>query len=248
MTQELADAEEARESVFEFRTELRRRAAAVPEEGPPLRVYLEQEGRGVPRRLAWTAVDGAHSAIAFRSGTAEFAGVHRGADGIAVELRGTLAGRRAYPLLPPGVEPGDVLVFDTHEEVEEVEGQEAPDGDVWRSSGRIRLLVDDGRGCALRDLQWEDTRGVSAAVSFEPDRSGFLGYLARPGQEPLRYRGFAVPGRQVPEGEDLLQDLEQFGRQALGVVNDVVGRIAGWLGGGSGGSGGNSSGGGPRPA
>jgi hypothetical protein len=245
MTQELADAEEARESVFEFRTELRRRAALVPEEGPPLRVYLEHEGRAVPRRLAWTAVDGAHSAIAFRSGTNEFVGVHRGADGTVVELHGSLAGRRAYPLLPPGVESGDVLAFDTHEERLEDGADGTPDG-VWRTSGRTRLLLDDGRGCPLRDLQWEDTRGITAAVSFEPDRSGFIGYLARPGRQPVRFRGFAVPGRQVPEGEDLLKDLEDFGRQALGVVTDVVGRLAGWIG-GSGGSGGDA-GGGPRPA
>ncbi|HEX4787764.1 MAG TPA: hypothetical protein VH372_04835 [Actinospica sp.] len=240
MTQELADADEARESVFEFRTELLRGDAAEPEEGPRLRVFLESDGRLVPSRLAWTAIDGAHTAIAFRDGMAEFTGVHRGADGSPAQFQGRLASRRAYPSLPSGVQAADVLTFDTQEE----EDPEQPQSG-WRRAGRVRLLLDDGRGCALRDMQWQDARGLAAAISFKPDRSGFLGYLTRPGQEPVAVRGFAVPARTVPTGDELVKELEDFGREALGIVNDVVGRLAGWLGGGGGDSG---NGGGPRPA
>jgi hypothetical protein len=286
MTQELADAEEARESVFEFRTELRRGNAAEPEQGPALRVYLELDGHVLPSQLAWTAVDGAHSAIAFRNGTAEFTGVHRAADGTTARFEGRLASRRAYPSLPAGVQPGDVLAFDTHEEdggaarderaqqdaheqqdeQREAEGSQQQDPqpqdsqqqngqqdaqsdrssreDGWRRAGRLRLLLDDGRAVPLRDLQWRDARGVTAAVSFSPDRSGFLGYLIRPDQAPVGLRGFAVPGRTVPSGEDLMAELEEFGREALGMAQDLLGRIGGWLGGGGNGGGGN----GPRPA
>jgi hypothetical protein len=241
MTQELADDEEARESVFEFHTELLRGDAAEPEEGPRLRLYLELDGRAIPSRLAWTAVDGAHTAIAFREGTAEFTGLHRGADGWPVRVRGEIASRRAYPSLPSGVLAADVLTFDTQEDgdPEQAEGG-------WRRAGRAHLLLDDGRGCPLRDVQWRDARGLEAAISFKPDRSGFLGYLARPGQEAVSLRGFAVPGRTVPSGDELIKELETFGREALSVVNDVVGRLAGWLGGG--GDGGPGNGGGPRPA
>lgn len=250
MTQGYPEAGEARECVFEFRTELRRRAAAEPEPGPPLRVYLEQDGRVAPRRLAWTAVDGAHSAIAFRSGATEFVGVHRAADGTVTELHGLLVSRRAYPSLPYGVTPADVLTFDTHEEGGESVAADGSDSSstpeaIWRRAGRMRLLLDDGRGCPLRDLQWEDMRGVRGAVSFDADRSVFLGYLDRPGHEPVRIRGFAVRGRQQPPSSaDLMKELEDFGREALNAVTDMVGRVAGWLGGGSG----NNGGDGPRPA
>jgi len=238
--------------VFEFQTELRRADAAEPERGPRLRVYLEQDGGAVPSRLAWTAADGAHSAIAFTTEAAEFTGVFRDADGSVAHVHGRLADRRARLVLPTGAQAGAVLTFDTQEEKTggEQDGETQAGGEGWRRSGRLCLLLDDGRGSTLRDLQWQDTRGVTGAVSFTPDRSGFLGYLGRPGREPVGYRGFAVPGRTVPSSDELMTELEEFGRQALGVVEDLLGRIGGWLGGGGSGGSGNGGGGGdtPRPA
>jgi len=245
MTQERGGAVAAQESVFEFRTELHRRDAVRTEQGPALRLHLEREGRSLPSRLAWTGADGAHSAVAFAAGMGGFLGVHRAADGSVAQLRGRIERRRGYPALPAGLTAADVLTFDTHRE-------DAP-GD-WRRAGRLRLLLDDGRGCPLRDLEWAEESGAEASVSLDPDRSGFLGYLREAGQGAVGYRGFAVPGRPVVSGDDLVKELEQFGRQALGVVEDLVGRLGGWLGGrgpgdsggagGSGGSGGNT----PRPA
>jgi hypothetical protein len=253
MTQESENpAGTAPESVFEFRTELRRGHAAEPEPGPALRLHLDRGGSVVPSRLAWTGVDGAHSAVAFSDGCTGFLGVHRAPDGSVVGLQGRLVSRRGYPSLPAGVTAADVLTFDTHvhdgesadasEPAQPAEGAQPGD---WRRAGRLRVLVDDGRGCALRDLEWREEGGAEASISFGPDRSGFLGYLRSPGAEPAGYRGFAVPARPVPAGDDLFRELEEFGRQALGVVDDLVGRLSGWLGGRGGGNGGGTP---PRAA
>lgn len=241
MTQERGEAGTTDGSVFEFHTEIRRAQAAEPEPGPDWRLYLERGTATVPTRLSFTAVDGAHSAAAFTAGPDGFLGSHRAADGTVSQLRGALAGRRPYPALPAGVTAQDVLTFDTHEQDE----QDTPDG--WRRSGRLRLLLQDGRGVALRDLEWQEADGTEVALSFTADRSGFLGHLRRPGAEPVGYRGFAVASRPLPTGEELIEELGEFGRQALGIVEELAGRISGWLGGGN--SGGGTSGGGPaRPA
>jgi OAA-family lectin sugar binding domain len=239
MTQELDEAGTTDGSVFEFHTETRRAQAAEPEPGPGWLLYLERGAAVAPTRLSFTAVDGAHSAVAFTAGPEGFLGSHRAADSTVSQLRGTLAGRRPYPALPAGVTAQDVLTFDTHEQDE----QDTPDG--WRRSGRLRLLLRDGRGVPLRDLEWQEADGTEVALSFTADRSGFLGHLRRPGAEPVGYRGFAVASRPVPTGDELVAELEEFGRQALGIVEDLAGRISGWLGGGSSGK----NGGGPaRPA
>lgn len=245
MTQEQGEAGSTDGSVFEFHTETRRAQAAEPEPGPDWRLYLERGTAAAPTRLSFTAVDGAHSAAAFTAGPGGparptgFLGSHRAADATVSQLRGTLAGRRPYPALPAGVTAQDVLTFDTHEQDEQGEQ------DGWRRSGRLRLLLQDGRGVPLRDLEWQEADGTEVALSFTADRSGFLGHLRRPGAEPVGYRGFAVASRPVPTGDELVAELEEFGRQALGIVEDLAGRISGWLGGGSGGK----NGGGPaRPA
>ena len=240
MTQERGEAGPTDGSVFEYLTETRRAQAAEPEPGPTWRLYLEREAAVAPARVSFTAVDGAHSAVAFSADLDGFLGSHRAADGTVGQLRGTLAGRRPYPALPAGVTAQDVLTFDTHEQGD----QNAPD--AWRRSGRLRLLLQDGRGVALRDLEWQEADGTEVALSFTPDRSSFLGHLRRPGAEPAGYRGFAVASRQVPTGDELIGELEEFGRQALGIVEDLAGRISGWLGGGN--SGGKSGGGPARPA
>jgi hypothetical protein len=233
MTQQLEEAGSAGGSVFEFRTETRRAQAAEPEPGQVWRLHLARETAAEPTRLSFTAADGAHSAVAFTAGLETFLGSHRAADATVGQLRGTLAGRRPYPALPNGVTAQDVLTFDTHE-------QGAPD--AWRRSGRLRLLLQDGRGVPLRDLEWQEADGTEVAFSFTADRSGFLGHLRRPGAAPVGYRGFAVAPRPVPTGDELIGELEQFGRQAIGIVEDLVGRISGWLGGG------NNGGGPGRPA
>ena len=230
MTQELGEAGTTVESVFEFRTESRRAEGSElePEPGPTWRLYLERETAAPPTRLSFTAVDGAHSAVAFSADLGSFLGTHRAADGSVVQLRGTLAGSRSFPALPAGVTAQDVLTFATHEE----DGQ-----DGWRSTGRLRLLLQDGRGAALRDVEWQDAGGTEVALSFTADRSGFLGHLRRPDEEPVGYRGFAVALRTVPTSDELMKELEEFGRQALGVAEELAGRIAGWLGGRGGDSG-----------
>ena len=227
MTQERDKAVTGRESVFEFKTELTRPGAAEPEEGPKLRLHLEREATATvpPSRLSWTAVDGAHSAISFQGEMAGFLGLHRAADGSVVQLRGSLESRRTYPSLPPGIGAADVLEFTTH--------QEAEPG-VWRKSGGLRVLLDDGRGCALRDLDWRDEDGNAGAISFDRALAGFLGYFQRAEQEAVGLRGFEVPKRNVPSGDDLRAELEAFGRVAVDMVQDLLGKVSGLLGGGGG--------------
>lgn len=228
MTHELGEAAISDGSVFEFRTESRRADDLEAEPGPTWLLYLERDRAVPPTRLSFTTVDGARSAIALGTGSGTFLGTRRGADGTVTQLRGTLANRRPFPALPAGVTARDVLTFTTHEEGEP--------GD-WHRAGRLRLLVQDGRGIALRDLEWQDEDGTEAALSFTPDRSDFLGHLRRHGAEPVGYRGFAVPARPIPTGEELVKEIEEFGRQAFGIAEDLLGRLGGWLGGGSGGSG-----------
>jgi len=225
MTQERDKAVTGRESVFEFKTELTRTGAAEPEEGPKLRLHLERNGTATAplSQLSWTAVDGAHSAISFQAEMAGFLGLHRAADGSAVQLRGSLESRRSYPSLPPGIGAADVLEFVTH--------QEAEPG-VWRSTGGLRILLDDGRGCALRDLEWHEEGGNSGAISVNRATATFLGYYQHAEQEALGYRGFGVAKRSVPSGDDLRAELEAFGRVALDVVQDLLGKVGGLLGGG----------------
>lgn len=228
MTHELGEAGPPSGSVFEFRTESRRADDAAAEPGPAWLLCLERDGSAPPTRLSFTTLDGAHNAVAFGADSGSFLGTRHAADGAVTQLRGTLTNRRSFPALPAGVTAQDVLTFNTHEEG-------AP-GD-WRRAGRLRLLVQDGRGVALRDLEWRDEDGTEAALSFDPDRSSFLGHLRRQGAEPVGYRGFAVPGRPIPTGDELTKELEEFGRQALGVAEELLGRLGGWLGGGRGGSG-----------
>lgn len=228
MTQERDKAVTGREAVFEFKTELTRSEAAEPEEGPKLRLHLERNATATAplSRLSWTAVDGAHSAISFQGEMAGFLGLHRAADGALVQLRGSLENRRSYPSLPPGIGAADVQEFLTHQ-------QEAESG-VWRSAGRLQVLLDDGRGCALRDLEWHDEDGNSGAISIDRTTASFLGYYQVAGQAALGYRGFAVVKRNVPNGDDLRAELEAFGRVALDVVQDLLGKVGGLLGGGGG--------------
>jgi hypothetical protein len=228
MTHELGEAATPSGSVFEFRTESRRAQDPEVEPGPAWLLYLGLDKPTPPTRLSFTTVDGAHSAIALGADLGSFLGTRRGADGTVTQLRGTLANRRSFPALPTGVTAQDVLTFTTHEEDEP--------GD-WRRTGRLRILVQDGRSVALRDLEWRDKDGTEAALAFTPDRSGFLGHLRRAGAEPVGYRGFAVPGRPIPTSDELVKELEEFGRQAFGIAEDLIGRIGGWLGGGRGGSG-----------
>ena len=223
MTQESDEAVTGRESVFEFQTELTRPGAAEPEEGPKLRLHLERDADAPPSQLSWTAIDGAHSAISFQAGLTGFLGLHRAADGSVVQLCGSLERRRSYPSLPPGIGAGDVLEFTTHEEAEP---------GVWRKSGGLRVLLDDGRGCALRDLSWRDKDGNSGSISFDRAPEGFLGYYQQAGQAAVGYRGFPVQRRIVVSGDDLKAELEAFGRVALDVVQDLLGKLGGVLGGG----------------
>lgn len=228
MTHELGEAVTPDGSVFEFRTESRRADAAEAEPGPTWRLYVERDTAAPPTRLSFTAADGAHSAVAFDAGHHSFLGTHRAADGSLTQVRGTLERRRSLPALPLSVKGRDVLTFTTHEE----------DGrDEWRRSGRLRLLLQDGRGVAPRDLEWQDEDGTEVALSFSPDHSGFLGHIRHRSGAPIGYRGFAIPAREMPTSEDLMKELEEFGRQAVGIAEDLVGRIAGWLGGGNGRSG-----------
>lgn len=215
-------------SVFEFATESRRAAEAEPEPGPTWRLYLECGTASPPTRLSFTTVDGAHSAVALTTDSGSFLGTRRSVDGTVVQLRGTLAQRHPFPALPTGVTGQDVLTFTTHEEHEP---------DDWRGADRMRLLVQDGRGVALRDLEWQAEDGTEIALSFSPDRSGFVGHLRRRGAEPVGYRGFAVAARSAPTGDDLTKELEEFGRQAFGFAEELLGRIGDWLGGRGGGSG-----------
>lgn len=225
MTQERDKAVTGPDTVFEFTTELTRSGAAEPEEGPKLRLHLERNATATAplSRLSWTTVDGARSAIGFQAEMAGFLGLHRAADGSAVQLRGSLERRRSYSSLPPGIGAADVQEFRTH--------QEAEPG-VWRSAGGLRVLLDDGRGCALRDLEWHDEDGNSGAISIDRATASFLGYFQRAEQEALGYRGFAVAKRNVPSGDDLRAELEAFGRVALDVVQDLLGKVGGLLGGG----------------
>lgn len=227
MTHELGEAG-PRGSVFEFRTESRRADDPAAEPGPAWLLYLERDGSAPPARLSFTTADGAHNAVSLGADCGSFLGTRHTADGTVTQLRGTLTNRRSFPALPAGVTAQDVLTFNTHEEAE-------PGG--WRRAGRLRLLVRDGHGVALRDLEWRDEDGTEAALSFSPDRSSFLGHLRRHAAEPVGYRGFAVPGRPIPAGDELVKELEEFGRQAFGVAEELLGRIGGWLGGGRGGSG-----------
>jgi hypothetical protein len=126
--------------VFAFRTERRAVDAADWESSSELLVDVNG---AVLSQLSWTTSDGAETSLAFGPEMAGFLGHHRTADGLPVEVRGSLDGRRAAP----------AALFTT-------------------SDGSLRLLVDDGSSMPMRSVAWRDQEGSASIALHSAGPSG----------------------------------------------------------------------------
>jgi hypothetical protein len=129
------------DSVFAFRTQRRALNAADWESAPELLVHVNSAALS---HLSWTTEDGAETALAFAPGMGSFLGHRRAADGVPVEIRGSLDGARAHP----------TSVFTTED------------------GGSLRLVVDDGSGVPVRSVTWHDQESSASIALRSASPSG----------------------------------------------------------------------------
>ncbi|MQY21609.1 DUF6924 domain-containing protein [Nocardia macrotermitis] len=123
---------------------------------PRMLIRLSEADRVLPARLSWTTRDGVRSTLGFAPDMASCYGHRQDGDGRVLELMGELADWDA-----PGGEVAHGYEFAT--ETTEID---AGPTDPGNSTGRLRILIDDGDRTELATAEWSTESGDTSSITL----------------------------------------------------------------------------------